>query len=255
MFLQSPPLSPLKGVKHGFFTRKNGVSSGIYASLNCGPGSSDNPTDVQENRRRIAAAFGAEPQKLCSLYQVHGNQVVHVDASWDAAQRPKADAMVSSTPGYMLGILTADCVPVLFADAKAGVVACAHAGWKGAIGGVLEATIAAMEKLGGKSSDIHAAIGPAIGKASYEINDVFRDTFLARSEKNTVFFTPVRSGHWLFDIKGFVRSILDLQGLHAINQLENDTYIEEDAFFSYRRTTHRGEPDYGRQMSAIMLTK
>jgi YfiH family protein len=189
-----------------------------------------------------------------SLYQIHGDRVITVTAPWTPEDKPHADAMVTRTPGIALGVLAADCVPVLFADKDNGVVGAAHSGWKGAIAGVLERTLGAMRALGAKR--IAAAIGPCIAQPSYEVGAEFRDTFLARDAGNARYFIPAAaSAHFLFDIRGFVRDTLAKAGADDINTLENDTYIEEDAFFSFRRTTHRHEPDYGRQISAIMLTR
>jgi polyphenol oxidase len=251
MFLTSPNLSP---ISHGFFTRKGGVSDGIYASLNCGWGSQDHPSNVVENRRRVAAALGAAAENLCSLYQVHGAEVITVTGAWSRAELPKADAMVTSQKGLALGILTADCVPVLFADAKAGVIAAAHAGWRGALASVLEATVDAMCAIGAKPSQIASAIGPCIAQKSYEVGQEFYDTLIKADAGNVGFFINTPAGKRYFDIKAYVRKKLEFAGITTINILENDTYLEEDNFFSFRRTTHRSEKDYGRQISAIMLT-
>jgi YfiH family protein len=252
MFLTAPALTSIPTITHGFFTRKGGVSDGIYASLNCGMGSDDVRENVIENRKRVADSLKAK--YLCSLYQVHSADVVVVDTPWRHSKLPKADAMVTKQRGIALGILTADCAPVLFADKDAGVIGAAHSGWKGAIGGVLEATIAAMEALGGQRSNIVAAIGPAIAQKSYEVGAEFQEKFIQKNKDNARYFTAgVRAEHMLFDLKAFVKDTLAEAGLSAINMLENDTYLEEDAFFSFRRATHRGEPNYGRQISAIML--
>lgn len=251
MFLTSSNISNA----HGFFTRKGGVSDGIYASLNCGWGSSDHPSNVAENRRRAATMLDANPENFCSLYQVHGADVITVTDPWHRTELPKADAMVSAQKGIMLGILTADCVPVLFSDKKARVVGAAHAGWKGARAGVLEATIKAMCALGASHAGIAAAIGPCIAWKSYEVGPEFYEALTADNSANAGFFVASpESGHWQFDIRGYVRTKLASAGLTNINTLENDTYSEEDSFFSFRRTTHRSEKDYGRQVSAIMLT-
>lgn len=251
MFLTSPNLS---GTAHGFFTRKGGVSDGIYASLNCGWGSGDNQTHVTENRNRVAEALGARHSHLLSLYQVHGDKVITVEKPWTPQDKPQADAMVTNRPGIALGVLAADCVPVLFADLQAGVVGAAHSGWKGTLAGIAPRTVDAMFALGAKPERIRAAIGPCIGWASYEVSGDFRDTFLKVSGSFAKHFKPSsRAGHFLFDIRSRVGDILREAGVSDINTLENDTYIEEDAFFSFRRTTHRKEPDYGRQISAIML--
>jgi YfiH family protein len=251
MFITSPNLV-LPGIRHGFFTCNAGVSEGIYASLNCGQGSADNPAHVEENRRRVAEALGAT--HLCSLYQIHSPKVITVGAPWPDNAKPQADAMVTTIPGIALGVLAADCVPVLFADAKAGVIGAAHSGWKGATGGVLEATIAAMIALGAEAGSIDAAIGPSIAQASYEVDEVRRGDILRIEETHARYFIPSRMpNHWMFDLKHLVCDRLRKAGMHTINMLENDTYMEETGFFSFRRTTHRKEPDYGRQISAIVL--
>ncbi|HEU5048142.1 MAG TPA: peptidoglycan editing factor PgeF [Rickettsiales bacterium] len=254
MFLTASNLSAAPELAHGFFTRNAGASEGVYASLNCGLGSADNAGHVIENRRRVAAALGTQEKHLCSLMQIHSADVVTVAESWENSGRPQGDAMVTNRPGVALGILTADCVPVLFADAERGVIGAAHSGWKGAFSGVLQNTIEAMIALGAKREAIACAIGPAIAQPSYEVGDEFRDRFLQRDAGYKVYFIPSRQEkHWLFDLKTFVRDTLKQTGIGNINMLENDTYIEEDAFFSFRRATHRGETDYGRQISAIML--
>ncbi|HEX6958241.1 MAG TPA: peptidoglycan editing factor PgeF [Ferrovibrio sp.] len=242
----------LADVRHGFFMRRGGVSSGIYASLNCGPGSSDDSDAVRENRRRVAAALDAS-EGLVSLYQVHGRDVVIVDDGFDLAQRPKADGMVTRRHNVALGILTADCAPVLFADAEADLIGACHAGWRGALAGVTDATIEAMERLGGRRSRIRAVIGPAIAQRSYEVSAPFRDTFIAAAADNAAFFAEGRrAGHWQFDLPGYLMHRLRQAGVAAEN-LDLDTRSDPERFFSYRRTTLAGEPDYGRQISAIAL--
>jgi hypothetical protein len=244
------------GIAHGFFGREGGASQGIYASLNCGPGSKDDPAAVAENRRRVAEAL--TPQvRLISLSQVH-SPVIHTLPAGGAedGQRLEGDGMVTATPGLGLGILTADCAPVLFADAKAGVIGAAHAGWKGALGGVLEATLEAMEKLGALRSRISAAIGPSISQTNYEVGADFRDRFLEAEAKNRRFFVPSdREGHFRFDLPGYAAHRLTQAGTGSVETLGICTYPAENGFFSFRRTTHAGEPDYGRQMSAIVLTE
>jgi YfiH family protein len=249
--LQAANLSA-PGIAHGFFGREGGVSTGIYDSLNCGPGSKDDSAAVAENRQRVAQALGT--QSLVSLSQIHSD-VVHVVPGWDGG-RPEGDGMVTKTPGIALGILTADCAPVLFADAKAGVIGAAHAGWKGAIGGVLEATVAAMEKLGADKSRIQAAIGPCISQASYEVGFEFRDKFLeAGGLRMRKFFVPSdKESHYRFDLEGYAAHRLEQAGIGGIEKLGVCTYPAENGYFSYRRTTHRGEPDYGREISAIVLS-
>jgi len=244
----------LPGIAHGFFGREGGVSEGIYASLNCGPGSKDDPAAVMENRYRVAGALGAS--KLVSLSQVHSPVVYKVGEDWDATQRPEGDGLVTATPGVALGILTADCAPVLFADAGARVIGAAHAGWKGALGGVLEATLAAMEQLGARRGDIAAAIGPCISQTNYEVGAEFRDRFLAAEPASRQFFTAAdRPGHYRFALEGYIATRLTDWGIAAVEPLATCTYPVENGYFSFRRTTHRGEPDYGREISAILLTE
>jgi polyphenol oxidase len=243
----------LAHMRHGFFTRCGGVSSGIYTSLNCGPGSADEPAAVQENRKRVAEALGAG-QGLVSLYQVHGRDVVVVGEDYDiSGPRPKADGMVTTRRGIALGILTADCAPVLFADAEAGVIGACHAGWRGALAGVTDATVAAMERLGAARERIRAAIGPLIRQSSYEVSDSFRSGFLGAASANAAFFARgQREGHWQFDLPGYLMERLR-QAKVAAEDLELDTCADRVRFFSYRRTTLAGESDYGRQISAIVL--
>jgi YfiH family protein len=242
----------LAGLPHGFFTRRGGVSTGLYASLNCGPGSSDDAAAVQDNRRRVAQSLGA-PHGLVSLYQVHGCDVVAVGDDYDIAQRPKADGLVTVRRGIALGILSADCAPVLFADTGAGVIGACHAGWRGALAGVTDATIEAMIALGAGRDRIRAAIGPCIGQASYEVSAPFRDEFLAADTGNAGFFgTGKRDGHWQFDLPGYLMQRLRRSGVTAEN-LGLDTCSDPDRFFSYRRMTLQKEADYGRQVSAIAL--
>jgi hypothetical protein len=252
--LTSPLLGDLgsDGIVHGFFTRQGGVSEGLYAGLNVGLGSADEPARVHENRARVAAWFGSEPERLVSLYQIHSPDVVTLDAP-PSGERPRADAQVTATPGLILGILTADCGPVLFADPEARVIGAAHAGWKGALDGVLENTIAAMEALGARRDCIVASLGPSISQANYEVGPEFHERFLARDPAWSTFFRPSdRPGHHRFDLPGLTVGRLRAAGIRAEN-LGLCTYADEDRFFSYRRTTHRSEPDYGRQISAIMI--
>jgi YfiH family protein len=249
----APVTAPgLAGLPHGFFTRHGGISTGLYAQLNCGPGSSDDPAAVQENRRRVAEALGAR-HGLISLYQVHGRDVVTVAEDYDLMQRPKADGLVTRRRGIALGILSADCAPVLFADTEAGVVGACHAGWRGALAGITDATLAAMEALGARRVNIRAAIGPCIGQTSYEVSAPFRDEFLADADSNAAFFkNGRRTGHWQFDLPGYLMQRLDRAGI-ATENLGLDTCSDPDRFFSYRRMTLAGEADYGRQVSAIAL--
>ncbi len=249
-------LAHLTGIRHAFFTREGGVSEGLYASLNAGPGSQDDPAHVAENRARAARAIGAAPERLCTLYQVHGAEVVTVDAPWAAEARPQADAMVTNRPGLMLGILTADCVPVLLCDPKARVIGAAHAGWKGAFAGVTAATVTAMERLGAHRDRLIAAIGPAIGWRSYEVDEAFLRRFLDADDANAQFFREAAATRkYLFNVKGYVAQRLADAGVHHTQILGDDTYALEAQYFSFRRTTHRQEADYGRQLSAIVLTE
>jgi len=240
----------LDGVPHGFLGSRGGVSTGVVAGLNVGTGANDAPEAVAENRRRAAAAVMPGAQ-LVTVYQVHSPDAVAVTAPF--AQRPRADAMVTDRPGLLLGILTADCAPVLLADRAAGVVGAAHAGWKGAIGGVTDATIAAMEALGADRGRIAAAIGPCIARASYEVDDGFLRRFAEADPANERFFAAGRPGHHQFDLEAYVAHRLAVAGVRRIEALGLDTYAHADRFFSFRRATHRGEPDYGRQISLIGL--
>jgi len=239
-------------IAHGFFGRKAGVSQGVYASLNCGPGSGDDRAAVVENRRRALAELGAE--RLCTVYQIHSAETVTVTKPWEIDGSPQADASVTKLPGVALGVLTADCAPVLMADAQAGVIGAAHAGWKGALGGITDSTIAAMERLGASRARITAAIGPCIGRQSYEVDASFRDGFLRSDSANAAFFVPGdREAFFRFDLESYVAMRLKSAGLRSIERLGSDTYAREDDFYSFRRATHRGETDYGRELSAIAL--
>lgn len=237
---------------HGFFTRAGGVSEGLYRGLNVGIGSSDNREAVDENRRRAAAALGAKPPVVSNPWQVHSPDAVVIDRPYEG-ERPKADAIVTNKPGLAIGVVTADCGPILFLDEHAGVVGAAHAGWKGALGGVLENTVDAMESLGAKRDNIKAVLGPSISQANYEVGPEFVDTFMNAASGNSKWFTPSsKLGHSLFDLWGYTLDRLDKAGIEA-SCVNLCTYADEELFYSYRRTTHRGEPDYGRQLSAIML--
>ncbi len=249
----APAIEKIKGVRHGFFERTGGVSEGIYGSLNCGRGSDDVPSAVTENRRRIAASFSIEEPNLLTLYQEHSPNVKVVNEIWDAAEAPRADAMVTTEPGIALGILTADCAPVLFADGEGRVVGAAHAGWRGAFGGVLENTVAEMVNQGADKGSITAALGPCISQASYEVGDDFRREFVSSDGSNKRFFEEGRrAGHWQFDLMAFVQAKLDAIGITVARDCADCTYDNEERFFSFRRTTHLGESDYGRQVSVIM---
>ena len=238
-------------VRHGFFTRKGGASSGIFAGLNCGSGSSDQAEIVAINRARAAEAMGVAPQALVTVNQVHSADVATVDGP--LSDRPRADAMVTATPGLALAVLTADCQPVLFADRRAGVIGAAHAGWRGALDGVLEATVAAMEALGAQRAAISAVIGPCISQAAYEVGPEFLDAFRDEDPANTRFFANGPGDRLLFDLPGFGLHRLRSAGVGAAEWIGHCTYRDSERFYSYRRTTHAGEADYGRLISAIRL--
>lgn len=252
--LTTGPLNDLAAVRHGFFCRTGGVSEGLFSSLNCGYGSGDDAAKVTENRRRALAMLDLENGRLVTAYQVHSPDVVEVKQPWAREDAPEADAMVTRERGLALGILTADCVPVLLADAQAGVIGAAHAGWKGALTGVVERTVAAMAALGAEPKRIVAGIGPAIAQRSYEVGPEFPAPFLEQDMRNADFFCPAqREGHFHFDLKGYVARRLAVAGLTTIQTLPCDTCAEDARFFSYRRACHRREPDYGRGLSAIYL--
>ncbi|WP_267397114.1 peptidoglycan editing factor PgeF [Sphingomonas sp. GC_Shp_1] len=240
----------LAGVAHGFLGRRGGVSTGAMAGLNVGLGSDDDPTAVADNRRRAADAV-APGASLVTVYQVHSATAVTVIAPVADDARAQADALVTDRPGLVLGILTADCAPVLFADAQAGVVGAAHAGWKGALGGVTDATLAAMERLGAQRARIVAAVGPCIARTSYEVDDAFLARFAAADPANERFFVDGAPGHHQFDLEANVVARLAAAGIGRVEALGLDTYAAEDRFYSFRRATHRGEPSYGRQISLI----
>ncbi len=248
-----PQLAASEGVRHGFFTRAGGVSGGVYHSLNCAYGTGDSPENVNENLRRIADTLGAA-KGIARLHQVHGTTAIAATTPWPHDARPQADAVVTATPGLAVGVSTADCVPILLADDRHRVVAAAHAGWKGALAGIVEATLEAMQKLGAQRDTIAATIGPAIAQGSYEVDAGFRERFLLQEESNQIYFIHgARSKHFLFDLKAYVKDRLKSAGITRINLLAHDTCLQEDDFFSYRRTTLRGESAYGCQLSAIML--
>ncbi len=241
----------LDGVHHGFFTRKGGASSGIFEGLNCGAGSTDQADVVQINRARVAGAMEVPVDSLVTVHQIHSADAVIVEGAGGTA-RPKADAMVTATPGVALGILTADCLPVLFADPKAGVIGAAHAGWKGAQGGVLEATVEAMVSLGATPGDIRAAIGPGISQQNYEVGPEFFDTFESDDPENSRFFAGGNGDRMHFDLPGYALHRLRTE-TGAAEWTRHCTYADEARFFSYRRSVHRKEADYGRMISAIRL--
>ena len=252
--LQAASLTALAGIRHGFFTRDGGVSDGLYASLNGGAGSDDVPARVAENRARMAAALGVRPDCLLTAYQVHSPDVVTIERPWEPQARPRADAIVTRVPGLAIGVSTADCGPVLLADATAGVIAAAHAGWRGAATGILEATIAAMERCGADRARIRAALGPTIRQPNYEVGPEFVTRFKAEDGTNARFFQPAsRADHALFDLAGFIVAALERSGISGVEDLGHCTYADATRFFSYRRSTHRRERDYGRHISAIAL--
>ena len=242
----------LGDVAHGFLGRRGGVSTGVHAGLNLGAGSDDDAAAIAANRARAVAAVLPDAA-LVTVFQVHSAEVVSVVAPIDFEERPRADAMVTDRPGLLLGIVTADCAPVLLHDAEAGVIGAAHAGWKGALGGVTDATVAAMVALGARADRIAAAIGPCIARVSYEVDDGFARRFEAYDPANERFFTPGRPGHQQFDLEAYVAARLASAGVGRVEALGLDTYADASRFYSFRRATHRGESDYGRQISLIGL--
>ena len=252
--LQAASLSALAGIRHAFFIRDGGVSDGVYASLNAGIGSDDLPARVVENRSRMAAALGVRPDRLITAYQVHSPEVVMADRAWVSSERPRADAIVTRTPGLAIGVTTADCGPVLFADETAGVIGAAHAGWRGAMTGVLEATILAMEACGAARGRIAAALGPMIRQANYEVGPEFVARFYDEDATNARFFKPSpREGHALFDLPGYIAGRLAAAGIGHVEDVGHCTYADPKRFFSYRRSIHLEEKDYGRHLNAIAL--
>jgi hypothetical protein len=253
--LASSLLSAVPGLRHAFFTRDGGVSDGIYAGLNGGLGSNDDPAHVAENRRRMAEQIGVAPTHLIGVHQIHSPDALVATGPWNGTARPKADAIVTQYEGLAISVTTADCGPILFVDPKARVIGAAHAGWKGALTGVLESTIDAMEKLGADRNGMVAAIGPLIRQPSYEVGNEFVERFINADAENALFFLPgERNGHAMFDLAGFIRMRLENAGILMIDDLGVDTYSDE-RFFSYRRSVHRKEPDYGRHVHAIVLEK
>ncbi len=248
------PALGLPGVRHGFFTRQGGVSAGVYASLNGGVGSNDDPACVRENRARMAASFGIAGERLLVPYQIHSADALHVDTPWADHARPRCDGLVTATPGLALGVTGADCGMLLFADSTAGVIGACHAGWKGALTGILEATLTGMEKLGASRHNIHCALGPMIAQASYEVGSEFLARFIAASVHNKRFFSPSpREGHAMFDLPAYIAMRLQDSGVGSFSDPGLDTYADSGRFYSYRRSVHRTEPDYGRLVSAIVL--
>ena len=252
--LQASSLQRHPKIRHGFFTREGGVSAGIYASLNGGLGSRDAYDHVGENRRRMAAAIGVASERFVTCYQIHSPTVVVAETPWTRENAPRADALVTRMPGLSIGVTTADCGPVLFADARAGVVGAAHAGWKGALTGVLESTLDAMEALGAKRGCIHVALGPMIRQPNYEVGPEFLQRFAAEDTDSEKFFRPAeRPDHAMFDLAGYIAARITRAGVDQLEDLGNCTYADPDRFFSFRRATHRGEQDYGRHVNAIAL--
>jgi YfiH family protein len=253
--LQAPSLAKLARIRHGFFTRAGGVSQGLYTSLNGGVGSNDAPDKVAENRARMAATLGVSPERLITPHQIHSPEVAVAEQPWTREDRPRADAVVTATPSLAIGVSTADCGPLLFADSQAGVIGAAHAGWRGALTGVIEATVAAMEKLGANRSRITAALGPTISQPNYQVGPEFVERFMSADATNARFFlASERAGHALFDLNGYIAARIQHAGIVNFEDLGLCTYGEPERFYSFRRSTHRSEPDYGRHINAIALT-
>jgi YfiH family protein len=252
--LQAASLLSLGGIRHAFFTRSGGLSDGVYESLNGGIGSDDAPANVAGNRTRMAAALGVAPENFLTAYQIHSPDVVTVERPWMPDARPRADAVVTRVPGIAVGVSTADCGPILFADARARVVGAAHAGWRGAFTGVIEATIAAMEACGADRADIVAAAGPMIRQPNYEVGPEFVARFAAADRTNDRFFKPgERDGHPMFDLAGYIVGRLSAAGIRCVEDIGRCTYADAVNFYSYRRSVHRNEADYGRHINAIAL--
>jgi YfiH family protein len=253
--LHAPTLARLAGIRHAFFTRAGGVSTGVYASLNAGVGSNDEPRKVAENRARMAATLEVTPERLLTCYQIHSRNAVVAGEPWGPHARPRADAIVTTVAGLAIGVSTADCGPVLLADAQARVIGAAHAGWRGALAGVTDEAIAAMERLGAARQRMVAALGPMIRQPNYETGTDVWDRFITADPANARFFRPsTRERHFMFDLAGYVAARLAAAGIGTIEDIEACTYADADKFFSYRRMTHRDEADYGRHISAIVLT-
>jgi YfiH family protein len=253
--LQAANLSRLAGIRHAFFTRAGGVSDGVYTSLNGGVGSNDAADKVAENRARMAAALGVAPERLITAYQIHSPDVVVAEEPWTAENRPRADAIVTRTPQLAIGVSTADCGPLLFADSDARVIGAAHAGWRGALTGVIEATVAAMENLGADRSRIAVALGPTISQRNYEVGPEFVARFTQADAGNARFFTAAdKPGHAMFDLTGYIAARIQRAGIVQFEDLGLCNYAEPERFFSFRRMTHRAESDYGRHVNAIALS-
>ena len=252
--LQASSLARLTPIRHAFFTRSGGVSQGVYSTLNGGVGSNDAPDKVAENRTRMATILGVTADRLLTPYQIHSPEVAVVDQPWTIAERPRADAVVTRTPRLAIGVSTADCGPLLFADAEAGVIGAAHAGWRGALTGVIEATLDAMEKLGAERARIAAALGPTISQPNYEVGPEFVARFTAADADNARFFAAsAKADHAMFDLPGYIATRIKRAGVTNFEDLGLCTYAEPDRFYSFRRATHRNEPDYGRHINAIAL--
>ena len=255
MMTGSSLLSAIPGLRHAFFSREGGVSGGIYAGLNGGLGSDDDPANVAENRRRMAEQMGVASTHFLTLHQIHSPDAVVAAGPWPSASRPRADAIVTRTEGLAIGVTTADCGPILLVDPTARVIGAAHAGWKGALTGIVESTVAAMETLGAERNSIVAAIGPMIRQHSYEVGNEFVERFVEADAENVLFFVPSeRENHSMFDLAGFIRMRLENAGVLMIDDIGVDTYSDE-RFYSYRRSVHRQEPDYGRHVHAIALER
>ena len=255
MITGSPLLSAIPGLRHAFFDREGGVSGGVYASLNAGIGSNDDPAKVAENRRRMAEQMGVAAERFLSVHQTHSADVVVASGPWPGATRPRADAIVTQSEGLAIGASAADCGPILLVDPNARVIGAAHAGCKGALTGIVESTVAAMQKLGAEPGGIVAAIGPLIRQRSYEVGGEFVERFIEADAENAVYFIPsARAGHAMFDLAGFIRMRLENAGVLMIDYIGVDTYSDE-RFFSYRRSVHRRETDYGRHVHAIALER
>jgi YfiH family protein len=254
--IEASELKSAKTLRHGFFTRKGGHSSGLFASLNCGFGSGDDKPTVARNRAAAGENLGVMDSNLLTVWQWHSADVIVAEASWDALAPPRGDAIVTTTPGLAIAVLTADCAPLLFADEDAGVIGAAHAGWKGALAGVSDATIAVMEENGARRDRITAIIGPTISQKAYEVGPDFATQFIAETPDNADFFIPsTRARHQMFDLPAYLKRRMTQQGVGRVVDMGLCTYSDEDRFYSYRRATHRNEKDYGRQISAIVLSR
>lgn len=252
--IEAPELKSATWLRHGFFTRQGGHSGGLFASLNCGFGSGDDKPTVAMNRASAGECLGVAGSHILTVWQWHSPDVIVADTPWDALAPPKGDAIVTTRPGLAISVLTADCAPILFADEEACVIGAAHAGWKGALGGVSDATIAVMEERGARRERITAIIGPTISQRVYEVGPEFPAPFLAEAQGNADFFTPsTRAHHYMFDLPGYLKRRMTARGVGRVVDLGLCTYSDESRFYSYRRATHRNEKDYGRQISAIVL--